>query len=31
LLGAERGFTLARDALAQLLDGERSEVQRRGV
>ena len=31
LLGAERGFTLARHALAQLLDGERSKVQRRGV
>jgi hypothetical protein len=31
LLGAERGFTLARDALTQLLNGERSKVQRRGV
>jgi hypothetical protein len=31
LLGAEREFTLARDALAQLLDGERSKVQRPGV
>jgi hypothetical protein len=31
LLGTERGFTLARDTLAQLLNGERSKVQRRGV